>query len=110
MIATKNAVAPRTERVGRHLRVLHDACVEHALKDATSPEIDLVTTPMGDPVAMVHCNNCTSDINGWAGRLAISPSSSGLDLDRREVFSKLFESALSAKDAGRPRLHPVDLR
>ena len=29
------------------------------------PEIDLVTTPSGNLVGMVHCNNCTSDLNAW---------------------------------------------
>lgn len=100
MIAT-NAVAPRTGNVSAGTSVFSMVVLDHALKDATSPEIDIVTTPMGDPVAMVHCNNCTSDINGWVGLLCNFAELMGADLDRGEVFTKLFESALSGdKDAG----------
>ena len=100
MIAT-NAVVPRTGNVSAGTSVFSMVVLDHALKDATSPEIDLVTTPMGDPVAMVHCNNCTSDINGWVGLLCDFAELMGADLDRGEVFTKLFESALAGdKDAG----------
>lgn len=100
MIAT-NAVAPRTGNVSAGTSVFSMVVLEHALKDATSPEIDLVTTPMGDPVAMVHCNNCTSDINGWVGLLCDFARLMGAEPDRGEVFTKLFEAALDGdKDAG----------
>ena len=68
MIAT-NSVAPRTGNVSAGTSVFSMVVLEHALKDANVPEIDLVTTPVGDPVAMVHCNNCTSDINDWVDLL-----------------------------------------
>ncbi len=63
MVAT-NSVAVRTGNVSAGTSVFAMAVLE---KDLTKPyeEIDLVTTPAGDLVAMVHCNNCTSDLNAW---------------------------------------------
>ena len=57
-------------------------------------EIDLVTTPSGAPVAMVHCNNCTSDINAWANLLGEFASAVGAKVDRGELFTMLFRKAL----------------
>ena len=75
--------------------------LEHALKDSTSPEIDLVTTPVGDPVAMVHCNNCTSDINDWVDLLADYSRVMGQPVDKGDIYVKLFNEALTGdKDAG----------
>lgn len=100
MIAT-NSVAPRTGNVSAGTSVFSMVVLEHALNDATVPEIDLVTTPSGDPVAMVHCNNCTSDINDWVGLLCDFSALMGQPVDKGEAFTKLFESALTAdKDAG----------
>ncbi len=57
-------------------------------------EIDMVTTPDGLPVAMVHCNNCTSDINAWVGLFAEFCELMGIKADRGELFTKLFRKAL----------------
>ena len=57
-------------------------------------EIDMVTTPDGLPVAMVHCNNCTSDINAWVGLFAEFSGLMGLPVNRGELFTKLFRRAL----------------
>ncbi len=100
MIAT-NSVAPRTGNVSAGTSVFSMVVLEHALKDATAPEIDLVTTPVGDPVAMVHCNNCTSDINDWVDLLCDFSDLMGAKLDKGEVFTRLFNAALTGdKDAG----------
>lgn len=100
MIAT-NSVAPRTGNVSAGTSVFSMVVLEHALKDATVPEIDLVTTPVGDPVAMVHCNNCTSDINDWIDLLCDFAQTMGVELDKGEVFTKLFQAALTGdKDCG----------
>ena len=100
MIAT-NSVAQRTGNVSAGTSVFSMVVLEHALADQTVPEIDLVTTPVGDPVAMVHCNNCTSDINAWVGFLKSYNDLMGFTVDTGELFTKLFESALDgAKDAG----------
>ncbi len=64
-------------------------------------EIDMVTTPAGDAVAMVHCNNCTSDINAWVGLLGEFADLLGVKMDAGELFTLLFRQALSgAPDGG----------
>jgi len=57
-------------------------------------EIDMVTTPDGAPVAMVHCNNCTSDINAWVNLFAEYSALMGAPVDKGEIFVKLFNKAL----------------
>lgn len=64
-------------------------------------EIDMVTTPDGAPVAMVHCNNCTSDINAWADALYGFAQAAGLSMNKGDVYTTLFETAmLGQKDCG----------
>ncbi len=58
-------------------------------------EIDMVTTPDGLPVAMVHCNNCTSDINAWVGLFSEFADAIGADISRGELFTLLFKTALN---------------
>lgn len=60
-------------------------------------EIDMVTTPAGAPVAMVHCNNCTSDINAWVGLLEEFAGALGVKTDRGELFTLLFKKALEGE-------------
>ncbi len=57
-------------------------------------EIDMVTTPDGLPVAMVHCNNCTSDINAWVSLFSEFCEMMGIEADKGELFTKLFRKAL----------------
>ncbi len=57
-------------------------------------EIDMVTTPTGLPVAMVHCSNCTSDINAWISLLAEYAEMLGVSVDKPELFVRLFNKAL----------------
>ena len=64
-MAATNAVAPRTGNVSAGTSVFAMIVLEKALSKVY-PEIDMVTTPTGKPVAMVHCNNCTNEINAWA--------------------------------------------
>lgn len=54
----------------------------------------MVTTPAGAPVAMVHCNNCTSDINAWVGLLGEFAGAVGADIDRNGLYDLLFRKAL----------------
>ena len=64
-------------------------------------EIDMVTTPDGAPVAMVHCNNCTSDINAWVNLFMEFSALAGQKIEKSEAFSKLFSVAMQGeKDAG----------
>ncbi len=62
------------------------------------PEIDLVTTPSGELVAMVHCNNCTSEINAWVNLFEEFASLTGSKVSKNEIYVKLFESALKGED------------
>ncbi|MDO5456240.1 MAG: FGGY-family carbohydrate kinase [Eubacteriales bacterium] len=61
-------------------------------------EIDMVTTPAGKPVAMVHCNNCTSDINAWVKLVRESLNEFGFTVDTNTLYTKLFEAALKGDD------------
>ncbi len=65
MVAT-NSVAPRTGNVSAGTSIFAMVVLEKPLSKVY-PEIDMVTTPDGAAVAMVHCNNCTSDLNAWVG-------------------------------------------
>ena len=58
------------------------------------PEIDLVTTPTGKAVAMVHCNNCTSDMNAWAGILRETAELFGGEVDTGTLYTKLYQKSL----------------
>ena len=57
-------------------------------------EIDMVTTPAGLPVAMVHCNNCTSDINAWVNLFAEYSELMGTPVSKNDLYTKLFQAAL----------------
>ena len=60
-------------------------------------EIDMVTTPDGAPVAMVHCNNCTSDVNAWAGLFGEFAAAIGTELDTNTLYTLLFRKALEGE-------------
>lgn len=60
-------------------------------------EIDMVTTPSGAPVAMVHCSNCTSDINGWVGLLAEFAEAIGAKVNMGDLYTMLFRKALEGE-------------
>ena len=65
-MAATNSVRVRTGNVSAGTSVFAMVVLEKAL-EKVHEEIDMVTTPAGDAVAMVHCNNCTSDLNAWVG-------------------------------------------
>ena len=92
MVAT-NAVEPQTGNVSAGTSSFSMIVLE---KDLSQPYemIDIVTTPEGAPVAMVHCNNCTSDINAWVNVFAEFQQLMGQPVDRGELFTRLFEVAL----------------
>lgn len=92
MTAT-NSVAVRTGNVSAGTSVFAMAVLE---KDLSRPyeEIDLVTTPAGDLVAMVHCNNCTSDLNAWVGLFKEFAESFGMEVDMNQLFGTLYNKAL----------------
>ena len=92
MTAT-NSVAKRTGNVSAGTSVFAMIVLDKEL-ESVHEEIDLVTTPTGDLVAMVHCNNCTSDINAWAEVFDQFAKSVNINLDRDVLFDTLFEKAL----------------
>ena len=59
------------------------------------PEIDMVTTPTGKPTAMVHCNNCTSDLNAWINLFKEYQELLGIPVDMNELYGKLYNHALA---------------
>ena len=92
MTAT-NAVAPRTGNVSAGTSIFSMVVLEHPLEKVYE-EIDLVTTPTGKPVAMVHCNNCTNDSNAWVSVLKETANLFGADPSNGEVYTKLYQKAL----------------
>ena len=92
MTAT-NAVAPRTGNVSAGTSIFSMVVLEHPLQKVYE-EIDMVTTPTGKPVAMVHCNNCTNDSNAWVGVLKETAVLLGADPSTGEVYTKLYEKSL----------------
>lgn len=92
MTAT-NAVVPRTGNVSAGTSIFSMVVLEKPLPHI-HPEIDLVTTPTGKPVAMVHCNNCTGDSNAWAKVLQETAELFGAVTDPGEVFTKLYKKSL----------------
>lgn len=92
MVAT-NSVAERTGNVSAGTSVFAMAVLENPLS-AVHSEIDLVTTPSGNPVAMVHCNNCTSDINAWAGLFREVTAVLGWEARTSVVLDAIFNEAL----------------
>ena len=99
-MAATNAVAVRTGNVSAGTSVFAMIVLEKPLSKVY-PEIDMVTTPTGKPVAMVHCNNCTSDINAWAGMLKGFVDACGLNISMNDIYVNLFNAALNGdKDCG----------
>ncbi len=99
MTAT-NSVAERTGNVSAGTSIFAMIVLEKALS-RLYPEIDMVTTPTGKPVAMVHCNTCTSDLNAWVGLLKETLGLFGAEVPTDELYTKLFQAALEgAPDCG----------
>ncbi len=99
-MAATNAVAVRTGNVSAGTSVFSMIVLEKPLSKVY-PEIDMVTTPTGKPVAMVHCNNCTSDINAWAGMLKGFCDAAGLKVSMNDIYTAIFTSAVEGeKDCG----------
>ncbi|MCI6680358.1 MAG: FGGY-family carbohydrate kinase, partial [Bacteroides sp.] len=92
MVAT-NAVRQRTGNVSAGTSSFSMIVLE---KELSKPYemIDMVTTPDGSPVAMVHCNNCTSELNAWVGLFREYQELLGVPVDMNDVFSKLYNHAL----------------
>lgn len=92
MTAT-NSVGVRTGNVSAGTSVFAMIVLEKELSKVY-PEIDLVTTPDGALVGMVHCNNCTSDLNAWVNIFDEFAQSMGIEADKNKLFSVLYNKAL----------------
>jgi len=99
MVAT-NSVAPRTGNISAGTSIFAMLVMEKPLSKVYT-EIDIVTTPTGKPVAMVHCNSCTSDIDAWVQLFGEVSELMGADFDRNTLYEKLYLKALDgASDGG----------
>jgi sugar (pentulose or hexulose) kinase len=98
MVAT-NSVAERTGNVSAGTSVFAMIVLEKALSKVY-PEIDMVTTPAGKPVAMVHSNNCTSDLNAWVDLFHEFTQVLGVDINQSRLFEVLYKQALTGDADG----------
>jgi sugar (pentulose or hexulose) kinase len=99
MVAT-NSVAVRTGNVSAGTSVFAMIVLEKALSKLY-PEIDMVTTPTGKPVAMVHSNNCTSDLNAWVDVFQEFTQALGVEISESKLYEMLYQKALTGDaDAG----------
>ena len=98
MVAT-NSVAVRTGNVSAGTSVFAMIVLEKALSKLY-PEIDMVTTPSGMPVAMVHSNNCTSDLNAWVELFHEFTVAIGVEISQAKLFETLYTQALKADPDG----------
>ena len=99
-MAATGSVAARTGNVSAGTSVFAMVVLEHPLR-AVHPELDLVATPTGRPVAMVHVNTCTSDLDAWVALLGQMAEAAGRPLTRDEAYALFYRQALAgAPDAG----------
>jgi len=99
MVAT-NSVAERTGNISAGTSIFAMIVLEKELKDVHT-EIDMVTTPTGKPVAMAHCNSCTSDLDAWVKLFEEVLGLFSNGIDKNELYSVLYKQALLGdKDGG----------
>lgn len=96
-MAATNSVARRTGNVSAGTSVFGMAVLEKELSKVYE-EIDLVTTPSGDLVAMAHCNNCTSDLNAWVNIFKEFAEAMGMKVDMNQLFGTLYNKALEGEE------------
>ncbi len=92
-MAATNSVGVRTGNISAGTSVFSMVVLEHDLSRAY-PELDLVTTPSGEQVAMVHCNNCTSDLNAYVGLFREFAKATGNDIDDDTLYGTLYRKAM----------------
>jgi sugar (pentulose or hexulose) kinase len=100
MVAT-NSITARTGNISAGTSIFAMLVLEKSLS-RLYPEIDMVTTPDGKPVAMVHCNNCSTDLDAWVklfseAAQALNP---GADIDKSKVYETLYTLALEGEADG----------
>ncbi len=92
MVAT-NSVKQRTGNVSAGTSFFAMVVLEKSL-EKVHEELDMVTTPSGDPVAMAHCNNGTTDLNGWVGLFGEFAKKLGSNIDTGDLYGLLYKEAL----------------
>ncbi len=92
-MAATNSVAVRTGNVSAGTSVFAMVVLEKELSRYYE-EIDMVTTPSGEPVAMAHCNNCTSDLNAWVHLFGECLDAFGVEVDMDTLYGNLYRKAL----------------
>lgn len=95
MVAT-NSIDPKTGNVSAGTSIFAMIVLEKALAKVHR-EIDIVTTPNGDPVAMVHCNNCSTDLDAWVNMFGGLLKAAGCDMPKGKLYDTLY--ALAAEGA-----------
>jgi len=99
-MAATDSVTPRTGNVSAGTSIFAMIVLEKALS-AVHREIDIVTTPSGDPVAMVHCNNCSSDLDAWVSMFGGLLKAAGAELPKGKLYDLLYGlAAEGAPDCG----------
>jgi sugar (pentulose or hexulose) kinase len=98
MVAT-NAVTPGTGNVSAGTSVFAMVVLPHELA-AIHPELDMVTTPSGYPVAMVHSNNGTSEWDQWVGVFGEAIADAGFSIPKSRLYDLLYASALNGESNG----------
>ncbi len=91
-MAATNSITPRTGNVSAGTSIFSMIVLENKLS-AVHREIDIVTTPCGAPVAMVHCNSCTSDLDAWFGLFGGLLSEAGVDMPKGKLYDMLYSLA-----------------
>jgi len=93
MVAT-NSIKPNTGNVSAGTSVFALLVLEKPLSKL-HPEIDLVTTPAGNPVTLVHCNNCTADLDAWVNFFGDVMTKMGAESDKTKLYGTLYNAALN---------------
>ncbi len=98
MVAT-NAVLPETGNISAGTSVFSMLVLKKPLKER-HPEVDMVATPSGAPVAMIHCNNCCNELDTWVNIFYEFSELMGYKTDKSTVYEKLYNHALSGNSSG----------
>lgn len=98
MVAT-NTVAARTGNVSAGTSVFAMVVLENALSKVY-PEIDVITTPSGKSVGMVHSNNCTTDLNAWVALFGEFAAALGVEVSQSKLFEVLYRQGLAGDADG----------
>ena len=106
-MAATNSVRARTGNVSAGTSMFAMVVLEKPLSKVY-PEIDMVATPDGKPVAMVHVNTCTSDLDAWVKVFAQLLEAAGANLTKAQLYDMLYFQALEG-DADGSTLLALDM-